>query len=123
MTIEELKSYLEDNGFEVRKTKWGFSSILYEVFYSNGLYIFCCITDTYIIPSKLTAGKEHSNDEFYNSIVESRQFDLRKNIQKLDQQRLEQIIIEWKDQLEFLLLFIKKQKIFKAQRDVQKDFT
>ena len=122
MTVEELKTYLEENGFEVRKTKWKLSSILYEVFYSNGLYIFCCITDTYIIPSKLTAGKESPNDEFYNNIIESRHFDLRRNIKDLDQQKLERLITEWKDQLDFLLLFLKKQKMYKKIKSMNGDF-
>ena len=122
MTVEELKTYLEENGFEVRKTKWKLSSILYEVFYSNGLYIFCCITDTYIIPSKLTAGKEYPNDEFYNNIIESRHFDLRRNIKELDQQKLERLITEWKDQLDFLLLFLKKQKMYKKIKSMNGDF-
>ena len=122
MTVEELKTYLEENGFEVRKTKWGLSSIIYEVFYSNGLYIFGCITDTYIIPSKLTAGKEHPNDEFYNNIIESRFFDLRKNIKELDQQKLERMITEWKEQLEFLLLFLKKQRMYRKIKSIKGDF-
>jgi hypothetical protein len=122
MTVEELKTYLEENGFEVRKTKWKLSSILYEVYYSNGLYIFCCITDTYIIPSKLTAGKEYPNDEFYNNIIESRHFDLRKNIKELDQQKLERMIAEWKDQLDFLLLFLKKQKMYSKIKSMNGDF-
>ena len=122
MTVEELKTYLEKNGFEVRKTKWKLSSILYEVYYSNGLYIFCCITDTYIIPSKLTAGKENPNDEFYNYIIESRSFDLRKNIKEFDQQKLERMITDWKDQLDFLLLFLKKQKMYKKIKSINGDF-